>query len=73
MPALDIVQKVGRTQRNKMHEEDDDPITHFGQMSAQDDDQVDVAVWNRVSDSIDVDADNDHRICASNPLEGYAG
>ena len=73
LPALDIVQKVGRTQRKKMREEDDDLVTHFARMSVRDDDQVDVAVWNRVSDFIDADVDNDHRIRAFDLFERYAG
>ena len=71
LPALDIVQKVGRRQREKMHEEDDDFVTHFGRMSVRDDDQVDVAVCGRVTEFIDVDVDDDHRIRAFNLFERY--
>ena len=71
LPALDIVQKVGRTQRKKMREKGDDSATHSGRMSVRDDDQVDVAVCDRVSGFMDADVGDDHRIRAFNLFQRY--
>ena len=72
LPALDIVQKVGRTQWRRIREEDDDFVTHFGRMNVRDDDRIDVAVRDRITAFIDADVDNDHRIRAFLLLETYS-
>ena len=57
LPALDIVQRVSRMQRKKLHEEEDDLlVAQFGRVSLRDDDQIDVAVYARVTEFIE-DAD----------------
>ena len=57
LPALDIVRRVGRMQREKLHEEEDDLlVAQFGRVSLRDDDQVDVAVYGRITQFIE-DAD----------------
>jgi len=72
LPALDIVRRVNRTQRERMHEDDDDHlVAQFGRVSLRDDDQVDVAVRGRVTDFIDADVDPDHRIRAFALFERY--
>jgi len=56
LPALDIVQRVSRMQRKKLHEEEDDLlVAQFGRVSLRDDDQIDVAVYGRISQFIDAD------------------
>jgi hypothetical protein len=76
LPALDIVRSVSQVQRKKLEveEEDDDDdrlITQFGRMSLRDDDQVDVAVYGRITDFIDVDVDPDYRSHAFTLFDRY--
>lgn len=64
LPALDIVQRVSRAQRKKLHEEEDEDdrlLVQFGRMSLRDDDQVDVAVYGRITEFIDEDVNPDYR------------
>jgi hypothetical protein len=75
LPALDIVQTVGRKQRKKWDEvedEEDRLLAQFGRMSIRDDDQVDVAVYGRITEFIDEDVDPDHRASAFNLFDRYA-
>ena len=73
LPALDIVQNVNRAQRSKLNidEEDDRLVAQFGRMSLRADDQIDVAVCNRITDFIDVDVDPDHRTRAFTLFDRY--
>ena len=62
LPALDIVRRVSRVQRKKLEEEEDDHlVVQFGRMNFRDGDQVDIAVYDRISDFIDGDVDADYR------------
>ena len=62
LPALDIVERVGRAQRRRLHEDEDDRlVAQFGRINLRDGDQVDVAVYERITDFIDADVDPDHR------------
>ena len=77
LPALDIVQRVNKTQRKKLREEEgeeegDRLVTQLGRMRLRDDDQVDVAVYGRITDFIDVtDVDPDHRVSAFTLFDRY--
>ena len=73
LPALDIVRRVKRKQWKKMgdEEEDDDLAKKMGRMSLRDNDEVDVAVYGRVTDFIDADADLGHRAHALSLFERY--
>ena len=72
LPALDIVRRVNRTQRKKVHEDDDDYlVAQFGRVSLRDDDQVDVAVHGRITDFIDADVDPDYRTRAFALFDRY--
>jgi len=62
LPALDIVRRVSRAQRRKLEEEEvDHLVAQFGRMDIRDGDQVDTAVYDRISDFIDVGVGADHR------------
>ena len=72
LPALDIAKRVSQAQRKKLREEEDDHlVAQFGRISLRDDDQVDVAVYGRVTDFIDVDVDADHRERAFSLFDRY--
>lgn len=72
LPALDIVRGVNRAQRKKLHEDEDDRlVAQFGRISFRDDDQVDVAVYDRITDFIDADVDPDHRTSAFGLFDRY--
>ena len=72
LPALDILPSVNRAQREKPHEEEDDRlVAQFGRVSLRDDDQVDVAVYDRITDFIDADVDPDHRARAFALFDRY--
>ena len=72
LPALDIVQRVNRMQRKKIHDEDDDRlVAQFGRISLRDGDQVDVAVYGRITDFIDADVDADNRVRAFALFDRY--
>jgi len=71
LPALDIFRGVNRKQQKKMDEEDDDLAKKLGQMNLRDNDEVDIAVYGRVTDFIGVDVDPDHCAHAFNLLERY--
>ena len=72
LPALDTVRRVNRKQRKKMQEEDDDHlVAQFRRMSLRENDQVDVAVYGRVTDFIDADVDPDHRARAFALFDRY--
>jgi len=65
LPALDIVRRVHKTQRKKLQEEEEDHlVAQFGRISLRDDDQVDIAVYGRITDFIGADVDPDHRTSA---------
>ena len=66
LPALDIVRRVNKTQRKKMHGEDDDLlVAQFGRMSlVRDDDPIDFAVHASVTQHIDADVDPGDRVRA---------
>jgi len=61
LPALDIVRRVSRMQRKKLEEEDDLLVAQFARMDFRDGDQVDIAVYDRIGDFINVDVDADDR------------
>jgi len=72
LPALDIARRVNRKQRKKMDEEDDDDLVgKIGRMSLRDNDEVDVAVYDRVTDFIDPGVNPDHRAHAFGLFERY--
>ena len=74
LPALDIAQRVSKTQRKRLHEgedEDDRLLVQFGRMSLRDDDQVDVAVYGRITEFIEEDVDPDHRARAFTLFDRY--
>lgn len=75
LPALDIVRRVNRAQRKKLHEEgeeDDRLVAQFGGMSLRrDDDQVDVAVYGRITQFIDGDVDANYRAQAFTLFDRY--
>jgi len=74
LPALDIVQRVSLMQRKKLHEEEDDLlVAQFGRVSLRDDDQVDVAVYGRISKFMeDADVvDPDYRAWAFTLFDWY--
>ena len=74
LPALDIAWRLNQTQRQNMREdedEDDHLVAQFGRMNLRDGDQVDVAVYGRVTDFIDADVDPDHRVRAFVLFERY--
>ncbi|KAF9650744.1 RdRP-domain-containing protein [Thelephora ganbajun] len=76
LPALEIAQRVGRAQRRKLHEDgeeggDDRLLAQFGRMSLRDDDQVDVAVYSRITEFVDGDVDPDHRARAFSLFDRY--
>jgi RNA-dependent RNA polymerase len=72
LPALDIVRNVNRAQRKKLREEDDDHlVAEFGRMSLRDGDQVDVAVYERITDFVDPGVDPDHRLQAFGLFDRY--
>ena len=70
LPVLDV-RRVNPTQQKKMNEEDDDLAKKIGRMSLRDNDEVDVAVYGRVTDFIDGDVDPDHCARAFNIFERY--
>ena len=72
LPALDIARRVNRKHRKKTQEVDDDHlVAQFGRMSLREDDQVDVAVYGRVTDFIGADVDPDHRARAFALFDRY--
>jgi RNA-dependent RNA polymerase len=72
LPALDIVRKVNQTQQKKVDGEEDDDLTEkTGRMSLRDDDEVDVAVYGRVTKLIGADVDPDHCAHAFSLFERY--
>ena len=76
LPALDIAWSVSQMQRRKLRkeegeEEDDRLVTQFGRINLRDDDQVDVAVYGRITDFVDVDVDPDHRVSAFALFDRY--
>ena len=72
LPALDIVWRVNQTQRKKMDEEEgDDLAIDIGRMSLRENDEVDFAVYCRVTDFIDGEFDPDHCAHAFNLFERY--
>jgi len=75
LPALDIVRSVNRKQRRKLEEEEEDDddrlVAQFGRVTLLDDDPIDVAVYDRVADFIDLDIDIDHRASAFALFDRY--
>ena len=78
LPALDIVRSVNRAQRKKLRVkegeppgEDDRLVAQFGRISLRGDDQVDVAVYDRITEFIDGDVDPDHRAFAFGLFDRY--
>ena len=64
LPALDIVQRVSRAQRQRLHEEEEEEdrlLEQFGRMSLRSDDQIDTAVYGRITEFIDERVDPDYR------------
>lgn len=74
LPALDILRRVSRMQREKLEEgeEEDRLVAQFGRMNLQNDDQVDVAVYGRIAEFIDEDVDPDYRASAFTLFDRYA-
>lgn len=77
LPALDIVRSVNRAQRKKLRVESEDEgeddrfVAQFGRISLRDGDQVDAAVYGRITEFIDGDVDADHRAFAFNLFDRY--
>ena len=74
LPALDIAQRVSRAQRKKLGEgedEDDRLITQFGRMNLRDRDQIDIAVYGRISEFIDERVDPNYYVLAFTLFDRY--
>lgn len=64
LPALEIAQRVSTAQRRKLREEGDEDerlLAQFGRINISMDDQIDVAVYGRITQFIDEDVDPDYR------------
>ena len=76
LPALDIARRVNRTQRRRMGEDEEDHdddhlVGKLGRMNLRGEDEVDIAVWGRVTDFIDEGVDPDHHAHAFSLFERY--
>ena len=76
LPALDIVRRVNRAQRRRLRAEgdggeDDRVLAEFGRMSIRDDDEVDVAVFDRITQFIDGEVEPDYRTHAFTIFDRY--
>jgi RNA-dependent RNA polymerase len=74
LPALNIVQDVSRAQRRKLYDEGDEDerlLAQFGRLSISRDDQIDVAVYGRITQFIDEDINYEHHVHAFALFETY--
>lgn len=72
LPALDVVMNVKKLRAKEGEEKDDRLLAQFGRVRLREGDQIDVAVYNRITEFIDPrDVDSDHRALAFKIFDKY--